>query len=237
MPRQMLTVDFARYLICLVRYLWFVKLCRRLRVLEPLPAGVSKNTVMHNLKGLRDLAVARSHQIIRPLSTIDRVRHGRSRHKVLLIGPRSEGEIFNLIGHGFSRHNVRGLDLISYSPFVDVGDMHAMPYETSTMDIIVLGWVIAYSEARDQVAREVLRVAKNGAVIAIGVSHNPRSNDEIENDLGYLPGAPNRIDSTAAILSLFGNSVRCVYFSQDVDPDLAQRVCSIISIFSITKND
>ena len=234
-PRQLLLIDVIRNIICAVRFFWFVKICRNLQILDPLPAGASKNTVLHNIKGLKDFAVPRSHNLIRPLVAVHLVRDEQWKKKVLTVGPRAEGEIFNLIAYGFSRRNIRGLDLISYSPFVDLGDMHAMPYPNSSFDVIILGWVIAYSEDRERVAQEILRVAKDGAIVAVGVSHNPLSNEEIENQLGYLPGASKRIVNTDQILELFGTAVNYVYFSQDADGKLSHKVTGIISIFSISK--
>ena len=233
LPRQLLTVDFVRYLLCLCRYAW---LRRRLRVLDPLPPGVARNTVMHNLKGVRDLAAPRSHRIIRPLVAIDRVRDGQKKKRVLTVGPRVEGELFNLIGYGFSGRNVRGLDLITYSPFVDLGDMHAMPYEDSTFDVVILGWVLAYSDDKKAAAQEVIRVAKSGAVVAIGVSWNPKSNEGLERELGYVPGSENRLQSSADLLSLFAGHVGHVYFALDPEPITANKVSGIVTIFRMDKS-
>jgi ubiquinone/menaquinone biosynthesis C-methylase UbiE len=51
------------------------------------------------------------------------------------------------------------VDLISYSPWITPGDMHKLPFDDNTFDIIVLGWVLGYSSTPGQVANEVLRVA------------------------------------------------------------------------------
>ena len=40
------------------------------------------------------------------------------------IGPRNEAEIFMLWSYGFKLENIVGLDLISYSPLIDLGDMY-----------------------------------------------------------------------------------------------------------------
>lgn len=233
LPRQLLIVDLIRYLVCVFRHFWLVTLFNRLRTLDPLPEGVGKNTVMHNLRGVKDLSVPRSHRIIRPLVAIDRVRDQQKKKKVLTIGPRAEGELYNLVGYGFAKKNIRGLDLITYSPFVDLGDMHAMPYPDSSMDVIILGWVLTYSNDNEQAAREVLRVAKDGAVIAIGVSREIRSKEELQDKMGYLAGAERKIDNTEDILALFGNSVWNVYFRQDAE--IEDKVSGVIAIFSVRK--
>ena len=232
LPRQLLTVDFVRYVLCLCRYVW---LRRSLRVLDPLPPGVARNTVMHNLKGVRDLAAPRSHRIIRPLVAIDRVRDQQKKKRVLTIGPRVEGELLNLIGYGFSPRNIRGLDLITYSPFVDLGDMHAMPYGDSSFDVVILGWVLAYSDDKKAAAREVIRVARPGAVIAVGASWNPRSNEKLEQDLGYLPGSEDRLRTSADLLAPFAGHVGHVYFALDPEPVTAGKVSGIVAVFRLDK--
>ena len=42
-----------------------------------------------------------------------------------------------LTSAGFDPANIRGLDLISYSSMVDVGDMHDLPYEDDSFDIVI----------------------------------------------------------------------------------------------------
>ncbi len=43
-----------------------------------------------------------------------------------------------MVSHGL---NIRGLDLFSCSPRIDVGDMHDMRYADNSFDVIFLGWV------------------------------------------------------------------------------------------------
>ena len=235
LPRQLLTVDFVRYVLCLFRYAWLSRMGRRLRVLEELPPGVARNTIMHNLKGVRDLAAPRSHRLIRPLVAIDRVRDQQKKKRVLTVGPRVEGELFNLVGYGFAQRNIRGLDLITYSPFVDLGDMHAMPYEDSTFDVVILGWVLAYSDDKQAAAREVIRIAKPGAVIAIGASWNPKSNEQLKHEIGYVPGNEDRLETSADLMAPFTGHVGRVYFSQDPEPVTAEKVSGIVAIFRLEK--
>jgi SAM-dependent methyltransferase len=188
---------------------------------------------MHNLRGITDLAVKRSQNLIFPTVIIDKVVKNLENASVLTIGPRAEGEIYNLIGHGFSAKNIQGLDLISYSPYVKLGDMHSMSFAENSFDVIFSGWVMAYSNDRQKAASEMLRVAQNGAVIAIGCSYNPLTEEELLKQNGYLTGTDNRILSIEHILSLFGDNIDKIYFKQDVE-DKTQ-FCDLIAIFSIKK--
>ena len=125
-------------------------------------------------KGLSDFgAVGRTSRLLRPMVAIDKVFFGAPEMKALSIGPRTEMELLSLIGQGFKPENVRGLDLISYSPWIDVGNAHDMPYEDNSFDVVVAGWVLVYSSDPAQICKEILRVARCGAVIAIGSTYWP----------------------------------------------------------------
>ena len=231
---QLLLVDAIRFAVTALRYLWYVQVRRRLATYDVASGstGVAANTVSHNLKGLRDLAVNRSHLLVRPLSVLETLP---VESKILSIGPRSEGELFNLAAHGFMLGNVTGLDLISYSPRVHLGDMHAMKFADSSFDAVILGWVLAYSEDPRRAAREVLRVTRPGGVIAAGVEYSPQTQDDIVRELGYLPGARRRIDSCEAILAFFGDAVDHVYTRHIVAERDRDRVGSLCVIFSVRK--
>jgi SAM-dependent methyltransferase len=222
---QLLHLDVVRFGVALARYVWFAKIWRRLKTARG--QGAAVNTVAHNLKGLRDLAVNRSLYLTRPLSTIESLPPHAD---LLVIGPRTEGELLALVAHGFERRSIRALDLITYSPWVDLGDMHAMPYPDNSFDAVILGWVLAYSEDRQRAAKEVLRVLRPGGIVAIGVEWEPRSNDELEADLGYLPGSSDRIKGADEILAYFGTAPNEVLVRQE--PDRTQ-LGSVIVIFSI----
>ncbi|MDB5038012.1 MAG: hypothetical protein JWQ35_1540, partial [Bacteriovoracaceae bacterium] len=106
--------------------------------------SIIENAVEHNLNGLKvNSALTRPDKLVNVLKSLDYVDSNLATLKVLSVGPRSESEIFSLISAGFSPANIRGLDLISYSPFVDLGDMHNMPYQNAAFDIVILGWVLA----------------------------------------------------------------------------------------------
>ncbi|SRR5258707_2838927 len=228
---QFLRVDSFRGWVAGARFQYFTKVERRFRTLESSP-DIGTSTISHNLTGLGDLASPRSSLLVRPLSVIEKL-NGRS--DILSIGPRTEGELLNLVGHGFDRRRIRGVDLISYSPWVDLGDMHDLPYDDNSFDAVILGWTLAYSENREKATSEVIRVARDGAVVAVGVEYNPLSNEEIVEWLGYLPGNENRITSVDQILGFFKDRVDHVYFSHEHKPTVRSQVGSIIAIFSIRK--
>ena len=182
------------------------------------PAAV-KEVFEYNKEMLRNIAdhepsLNRPKFLIEILSNIYHIFQNRESMKVLCVGPRTEVEFFMLLGEGFSPQNLTGLDLMSYSEFVDVGDMHHMPYDDNSFDIVFLGWVLTYSTDMQQVADECIRVAKPGGYIAVGVEAEPRPSDAAV--YGHsLDDAP-RIDTTDEIMELFAGHVFAVPFRHDV---------------------
>lgn len=239
---QLMNVDRLRTLVARARWFYFVKLRKRLRFFDAKQA--SEGTVSHNVKGMVDLSVRRSLTLVRPLvAALTVSRPGGAVEaasfkglRILSIGPRTEGELLNLVGHGFVPEQIRGLDLISYSPWVDLGDMHAMPYPDNSWDAIMFGWVLAYSDDKQRAADEIVRVAKNGAIIAVGVEYCCLSNDQIIAKYGYLSGSAERIWKLGDILQYFAGHIGQIYFQHDVTPARQhEEVVALIAVFSIKK--
>ena len=75
----------------------------------------------------------RSMLIINPILSLSYLN--REKLKVLSVGPRTESEIFCLIGNGFRKENICSIDLQSYSSLIDTGDIHAINFNDNTFDI------------------------------------------------------------------------------------------------------
>ena len=227
---QLLLVDAIRSAIAAIRYFLFAVILRRMRTLEPSTGDVITNTVSHNKKNIstfHELSVARSNLLLLPLAAI---RVSKSA-PILCVGPRTEGEMLNLSGLGF--HNFRGLDLIAYSPWVDLGDMHAMPYKDNAFGIVIMGWVIAYSNNKKEASAEAIRVVRDGGLIGVGAEYINKSVEETSTLLGYdLPITP--IQSVTEMLEPFGGSVDRVLFSHD-RPSTPCAKCDLMAIFSVKK--
>ena len=228
---QLLRVDFIRFLIAWIRYVYLVKIRRRFRTYDVETGDIGVNTIKHNAAGLwktSGLAVPRSSLLLYPLAAI---RMSKAT-PILCIGPRSEGELLNALGLGF--HNVRGLDLLSYSPWIDVGDMHATSYQDNQFGAVVMGWCIAYSNNRKKAAKEVVRITKNGGIVAVGVEYSSETAQEASKRLGYDICDEERLTSVQQILDLFGDAVDHVYFSHDL-PNHPVPKWQLLVLFSVKK--
>jgi len=227
---QLLQIDLIRYFIARFRLFYFIKVRRKLVTFENKTEAIAENTIYHNLKGLSDYAAVRPLALIKPLSVIESLSKDA---KILTIGPRTEGEILSLIGYGFLPENIRGLDLIKYSPFVDLGDMHDMPYEDNSFDVLILGWVIAYSHSPELAAKEVVRVTKPGGIVAIGVEHE--GDKKPEEILPYISGANRKTSQIEQVSGYFDGHIDHMYFSHGIIPERLHLKGSVITIFSVKK--
>jgi SAM-dependent methyltransferase len=176
----------------------------------------------------------RSNDMIRPLPSIGRIAKNLGSLKVLAIGPRTEMELFALLAAGFSLNNISMIDLISYSPYVKVGDMHHMGYKDEEFDVIVFGETLAYSQKPEIAVQEILRVAKNKAIVSIvhaaSKGHVPLLGGEA------LPVNERQglfINSTEDMIRFFEPHVGHVYLRCEPEVDGLDR---IVTTFEILKN-
>ncbi len=238
--RQSLRINSVRKLIGKTRLNW-ARVRNQIQVLDS--AHSVKETIQHNLKGLQDFSNCRIELLIRPLSVLETVRDATS---VLLIGPRNENDL--LIASTYldlPLECIRGLDLISYSKQIDLGDMHAMPYEDNSFDIVICGWTVSYSNSPQQLANEMVRVCKNNGVIAVGLEYSTLDEAGYQKLLGYslaIPGV-KRINSVSQVNDLFEKHIDQVFFSHDAplkrshtEDGLIPFPSSVALIFSIKKS-
>jgi SAM-dependent methyltransferase len=86
---------------------------------------------------------------------------------ILSIGPRFESELFGYRGLGLKWRNIKGLDTFSYSPKIQIGNMHSAPFPSNSFDVIVCGWTIAYSATPEIAFGEFFRLCKTDGKILI----------------------------------------------------------------------
>ena len=203
------------------------------RTLEDIDPAVVADTIEYNRQELmKHGALHRPRLIVDALRSIHYIHLLRNDLKVLSVGPRSEHELLMLLAAGFQPPNVRGLDLISYSDLVDLGDMHAMPYADDSFDVIILGWVLGYSHDCRKVADEVIRVARPGAYVAIGCERPaPKAATA-----AAAPAAPSDhpvFSKTEEYVELFEGHVHAVPIRHEVHRRMQDIPCHVIAVLEL----
>jgi len=235
-PLSLLEVGAVRNFLAETRYELFNEGNGEIETFGKNPEDAAENTLSYSLWALKDTPILdRPMMLIRPLCSLEKIASRLPDLKVLSVGPRSEIEILSLISMGIQPDNISALDLISYSPWVQTGDMHNMPFEDNSFDAVILGWVFSYSNNPKKLVQEVLRVARKDVTVAISNGYGTKDDAKDASVPDNVETADNTIfiEKCQDILDYFPNgSVRNVYFRQDAEPPVA---LSSIVVFDLNK--
>ncbi len=195
--------------------------------------NIIENAVIHNVEKLEESSDdgARPNLLINPLSSIDYISVHKKTLKVLTIGSRSESELFCLYAAGFKPENVSAIDLISYTPLIQSGDAHELPYEENSFDIIVAGWVLAYSRSPDIMAKEIMRVARPHAYIAAGCAYTPPGRGKGGTSGTNISGT--RFSSIADITDLFSDRMKILLFQSPIERERMIGTAALACVFQL----
>lgn len=191
--------------------------------------GSVETVITHNMhftdnffnlkKTFKRFSGAKTMMISSPLKSIDFINY--ENFKVLSVGPRNEGELFQIRSLGFNWKNIYGIDLLSYSDTIDLGDIHNSNYQTDFFDIIFCGWVLTYSEDYEKILDELFRIVKNNGIITIGFGYNPKKD--------------YKLYSTEQILKKFDNKISHIYFNFDAFKSNPKNKRHSILMFKVKK--
>jgi SAM-dependent methyltransferase len=185
-------------------------------------------TVDHNLKSLRSFTNRNEKLLLA---------------STLIIGGRTEEEIFMFRGYGF--RNVTAVDLISYSPLVVEADMHDLPFADCSFDFVFCAYTLVYSKEPARAAHEFVRVLRDGGTAAVAVEYVPSDRRaEIQQALlGYTITPDEKLETAADILALFEPHVRSVFVRYDAEKKrhhtaagLVKNPSPIMVVFSVQKD-
>ena len=233
-PQAFFKMPFVRNLVAMDR-LRSVSV-DEMEVADQIDPGAIENALEYNKEMLRNIenhkqTLERPQLLIDALTSIYYIVKNKGVLKVLCVGPRTESEFLMLLAEDFHPDNIRGLDLISYSDYVDVGDMHHMPYDDDSFDIVFLGWVLTYSRDLQRVADECVRVAKPGGYIAVSVeSEAVRDDTEV---YGVTVDDVIVIKSTDEILELFKDHIHAVPFRHEVHRSLRDTLDMVMVVIEL----
>ncbi len=234
-------IDILRTTIVIIRFIFLFHIRKKIKyyidpnkkiddhIIVPREDGSKKTVITHNMrfienffdfrKTFRRFNGSKTKQISFPLMSIDYLNFERD--KVLSVGPRNEGELFQIRSMGFKWQNIYGIDLLSYSNLVTLGDIHNSKYMDNFFNVIICGWVITYSTNYEKILDELLRIVKNKGIISIGFSYNPNEDSSIY--------------STEQILKRYEKNISQVYFNFDAYKDNPENRRHSILILKIKK--
>ena len=205
----------------------------KVRVWRDVDGGVAGGTVDHNMTELttRGLAsIQRTTRLLGPLSSLSPVYEAAHKLKVLTIGPRTEMEIFHLIALGFKPENIFGLDLISYSDYIKLGDMHEIPFDDNVFDVCISSWTIGYSTEPQKVVDEMCRVTKSNGLISLGYTHDHKRESYIDKNPDKAHTAGSGFRTALEVLGLFRTVAHKVHYVQEPSDSKANKMMVILRI-------
>ena len=194
----LLRITGIRLFVVKTRYRFLKK---NLRVKNDGSESIGEKTLSHNLSAFEEDDSAfgcgqRMGLLIYPVvayNTFHSIDKGKQ--KVLIVGCRTEDDIYWMKSYGFQQ--TIGLDLISYSKHVLIGDIHKTEFKDESFDVVMLGYMIAYTKDPLTVVKECRRILKKGGLLGIGIDYIP---DFDPNHL--IPPQENTLNSTSDLKAL-----------------------------------
>lgn len=145
--------------------------------------------------------------------------------RVLAIGPRNEAEVLLLSLYGFERRRIAAIDLVSESPLIQLMDMHKLEFADDEFDLVYSAYTLSYSDEIPRACQEMLRVARDGGLIAVSFLHG---RDGTVNAFGQNPLG----GGIAELLGCFAGHVQHVYWQEEF-PTGTSVLCS--TVFRVRK--
>ena len=187
-----------------------------------------KNILTNYSYNISEFLGLRSNRLILPIIQLPHINIKES--KILCIGPRTEGEIYNLFTHGFSLKNIKSVDLISYSKKIELCDAHNLFYKNNIFDIILCSYTLTYSTNRKKIIEEIIRCSKKDSIVAIAISSH-KKNYRINIDDG-----DKNIKTSFDLHYLFKKYIKNVYFQNfTTDFSKKQKKHDYFLIFQVKK--
>ena len=243
--------SFFRKFITFIRLFFYVKILKSVKSLSSNSKNISPLSIESNLRVLipnnnlpsysklsyflgigTNVAGYKSNML---LAVIDSIYSATFINKnsidLLIIGPRTEGEIFLCQSFGYLKDKIDAIDLFSYSPLIRLGDMHDIPAKDSSYNLVLCGWVLAYSDNKKLAISEIIRVCKDQAYICIGASYLAKSSHEQFLERGYIIGSSDKFYNSDDILTFFdGYNYDIVYNVNSVKTLKHSQILLIIKI-------
>ncbi len=136
-----------------------------------------------------------------------------NKKSLLILGPRYETELLIAKSLGFNSKGLKGLDTHSYSPLIDVGDMHKMSYDNEFFNNIICGWTLSYSTEPKKAAQEMSRVLAVGGYLIISMQ---KVNLNFDEKIDGVLHPKDRIQTLKQLDTLFSDLERVAGFEPEI---------------------
>jgi hypothetical protein len=160
------------------------------------------------------------------VSAVGTARRVEDYDKLLSLGPRFESELFGYRALGYKKKQIYALDTFSYSKQISMGNMHSMEYSDDSFDIVVGGWILAYSEDPILAMNEIFRVTKSGGLavltwdLASEIDNLSQNFDEL-----FLPSVHNEVTPISDVVA---NWTRHSFFVGHISWSSERRIVLVI---------
>ncbi len=163
----LLKIKFFRFLLTITRLIYF-RIFSNFEFAKYNNKYIKKGTAERNYNSVisfRDCYSGERSRFF--LKNINTIFDNKRKKKILLVGPRNEGEIFNFMASGFHSENIDAIDLVSYSRKIKILDMHSIDKLKKKYDLIYFGFVLNYSKNINKVIYRAKKILKKSGYIGI----------------------------------------------------------------------
>jgi SAM-dependent methyltransferase len=169
-----------------------------MKFLDRMTTGVGAKAISHNISAFdHEAAFGMAKRMSLLLYPAAALLRENTKPRVLIVGPRTEDDIFWARSLGL--YDTTGLDLFTYSKYIALGDIHKTQFADDTFDAVLLGWCLAYSSTPQIMIDESKRITKNNGFLGVGLAiYTP----DVANELGVDLVRANRTGSLEEICAL-----------------------------------
>ncbi len=169
-----LRLRLIRYLITIIRLIYFTKI-KNNKILKKNSIFNKSGTLERNIKSalsFRDCySGERSSFFLKKIKNFINNKQKKNM-RILLVGPRNEGEIFNFLSHNFKYDKISAIDLFSYSKKIKVWDMHQINKMKKKFDLIYFGFILNYSKNIDSVILKSNEILNTNGYVGISIEYD-----------------------------------------------------------------
>ena len=119
---------------------------KRLQIQDAIKGTISHNKTAFLKFPMPDFTMKRMDRLIAIVKSMEFIEDYSN---ILIIGPRTESDIMK-IKYNYPKASINAIDIISYSPWIDLQDAHQTNFSSNMFNCIISGWVLKYSSNKKE---------------------------------------------------------------------------------------